>query len=101
MSKSLPGAKGAARRIPPIDSTDAVPVPYLVAATFADYRDDPDFVTSLARGLAVLLSFSTRRGRMTIAQVSQCTGIPRAAARRSLHTLATLGFAAVDEAGHF
>jgi len=87
--------------MPPIDTTDATPEPYLVADAFADYRDDPDFVTSLARGLAVMLAFSTKRGRMTIAQVSQCTGIPRAAVRRSLHTLATLGFAAVDESGHF
>jgi IclR family pca regulon transcriptional regulator len=38
---------------------------------------------------------------MSIAQVSRLTGIPRAAARRSLHTLAALGFVAVDEARRF
>ena len=63
--------------------------------------EDPDFVTALARGLAVLLSLSDKRRRMSIAQVSHLTGIPRAAARRSLHTLAKLGFVAADEARRF
>jgi IclR family pca regulon transcriptional regulator len=63
--------------------------------------DDPDFVTALARGLAVLLSLSDKRRRMSIAQVAHRTGIPRAAARRSLHTLAKLGFVAVDEHRRF
>lgn len=65
------------------------------------FGDDPDFVTALARGLAVLLALSDKRRRMSIAQVSHRTGIPRAAARRSLHTLVQLGFAAVDEARRF
>ena len=55
-------------------------------------------MTALARGLAVLLALSDKRRRMSIAQVSHRTGIPRAAARRSLHTLAKLGFVATDEA---
>jgi IclR family pca regulon transcriptional regulator len=63
--------------------------------------DDPDFVTALARGLAVLLSLSDKRRRMSIAQVAHRTGIPRAAARRSLHTLAKLGFVAMDEHRRF
>ena len=65
------------------------------------FGDDPDFVTALARGLAVLLALSDKRRRMSIAQVSHRTGIPRAAARRSLHTLAKLGFVAVDDARRF
>jgi len=65
------------------------------------FGDDPDFVTALARGLAVLLALSDKRRRMSIAQVSHRTGIPRAAARRSLHTLVKLGFAAVDDARRF
>ena len=73
----------------------------LLADTIARHRDDPDFVTALARGLAVLLTLSDKKRRMSIAQVSHRTGIPRAAARRSLHTLATLGFVAVDEARRF
>ena len=73
----------------------------LPAETIERLGDDPDFVTALARGLAVLLSLSDKRRRMSIAQVARLTGIPRAAARRSLHTLAKLGFVAVDEARRF
>jgi IclR family pca regulon transcriptional regulator len=65
------------------------------------YSEDPDFVTALARGLAVILTLSEKRRRISIAQVSYLTGIPRAAVRRSLHTLAKLGFAAMDDSKHF
>lgn len=73
----------------------------VAADTIARFDDDPDFVTALARGLGVLLALSDKRRRMSIAQVSHRTGIPRAAARRSLHTLAKLGFVAVDDARRF
>ena len=73
----------------------------LPADTIARFADEPDFVTALARGLAVLLALSDKKRRMSIAQVSHRTGIPRAAARRSLHTLEKLGFVAADEARHF
>jgi IclR family pca regulon transcriptional regulator len=73
----------------------------LVADTIAGFGDDPDFVTALARGLAVLLALSDKKRRMSIAQVSHRTGIPRAAARRSLHTLSKLGFVAADDARRF
>jgi IclR family transcriptional regulator, pca regulon regulatory protein len=54
---------------------------------------DPDFMTSLARGLAVIRAFSDQRRSLTIAQISHKTGIPRAAVRRCLHTLRQLGYA--------
>jgi len=73
----------------------------LAADTIAGFGDDPDFVTALARGLAVLLALSDKKRGMSIAQVSHLTGIPRAAARRSLHTLAKLGFVAADDARRF
>jgi IclR family pca regulon transcriptional regulator len=73
----------------------------MVAETIARHGDDPDFVTALARGLAVLLALSDKKRRMSIAQVSHRTGIPRAAARRSLHTLSKLGFVAADDARRF
>jgi IclR family pca regulon transcriptional regulator len=57
-----------------------------------DALTDPDFMTSLARGLAVLRAFSDSRKPQTIAQISQQTGIPRAAVRRCLHTLRQLGY---------
>ncbi|MDY7579764.1 IclR family transcriptional regulator C-terminal domain-containing protein [Herbaspirillum sp. RTI4] len=57
-------------------------------------------MTSLARGLAVINAFSGQRRTLTISQISQMTGIPRAAVRRCLHTLRALGYAAAD-GNHF
>jgi IclR family pca regulon transcriptional regulator len=48
-----------------------------------------------------MLTLSDKKRRMSIAQVSHRTGIPRAAARRSLHTLVKLGFVAEDDARRF
>jgi IclR family transcriptional regulator, pca regulon regulatory protein len=76
----------------PFFDADCVP-----ADTIRSFHDDPDFVTGLARGLAVLLALSDRRRHMSIAQLARRTGIPRAATRRALHTLEMLGFAASDE----
>jgi len=49
----------------------------------------------------VMLTLSDKKRRMSIAQISHRTGIPRAAARRSLHTLSKLGFVAADDARRF
>jgi IclR family pca regulon transcriptional regulator len=57
-----------------------------------DAMTDPSFMTSLARGLAVVQAFSDSRKPQTIAGISQKTGIPRAAVRRCLHTLRELGY---------
>jgi IclR family pca regulon transcriptional regulator len=59
-------------------------------------RADPNFMTSLARGLAVLQAFSDHRRSLTMAQISHRTGIPRASVRRCLHTLIELGYAHAD-----
>ena len=56
------------------------------------FSGDPNFMKSLARGLAVIRGFSSERRSMTIAQLSQKTGIPRAAVRRCLYTLNRLGY---------
>jgi len=48
-----------------------------------------------------MMALSEKRRRISIAQVSHVTGIPRAAARRSLHTLTKLGFVAMDDANLF
>jgi IclR family pca regulon transcriptional regulator len=58
-----------------------------------DALTDPSFMTSFARGLAVIRAFSDQRRTLTIAQISIHTGIPRAAVRRCLHTLKQLGYA--------
>jgi IclR family pca regulon transcriptional regulator len=66
-----------------------------------NFTGDPNFMTSLARGLAVIQAFSQRRHHLTISQVSAATGLSRAAARRCLYTLAKLGFAGSDDNRHF
>jgi IclR family pca regulon transcriptional regulator len=72
----------------------------LTIAEEIDALTDPSFMTSLARGLAVIRAFSDRRRSLTIAQISHKTGIPRAAVRRCLHTLKQLGYAD-SEANNF
>jgi len=57
---------------------------------------DPDFMTSLARGLHVIRAFSGVDRRLTIADVSRATGLTRAVVRRCLYTLRELGYAAND-----
>lgn len=57
---------------------------------------DPDFMTSLARGLAVIHAFEERKRHLTIAQISHRTEIPRASVRRCLHTLMKLGYVTTD-----
>jgi IclR family transcriptional regulator, pca regulon regulatory protein len=66
-----------------------------VTAESAD--GDPNFMTSLSRGLAVIRAFSQHRKKLSIAQISHHTGIPRAAVRRCLHTLARLGYVDFDQ----
>jgi IclR family transcriptional regulator, pca regulon regulatory protein len=57
---------------------------------------DPNIMTSLARGLVVIQAFSREQPALTISEISQKTGIPRAAVRRCLYTLHRLGFADTD-----
>jgi IclR family pca regulon transcriptional regulator len=57
---------------------------------------DPDFMTSLARGLLVLRAFSQQRPSQSISQISLRTSIPRAAVRRCLHTLMRLEYVGHD-----
>ncbi|MES2103987.1 MAG: IclR family transcriptional regulator C-terminal domain-containing protein [Pseudomonadota bacterium] len=54
---------------------------------------DPNFMSSLARGIAVIRAFSDQQRTLTISQISHKTGIPRAAVRRCLHSLKQLGYA--------
>ena len=54
------------------------------------------YVQSLDRGLAVISCFSAERPRLTLSEVARQTGVSRAAARRSLITLETLGYVGSD-----
>ncbi len=62
----------------------------------AERVSDPDFMETLARGLAVLRCFGEKQQPMTIAQASHETGLSRASVRRCLHTLTQLGYAAQE-----
>ncbi|WP_300654429.1 IclR family transcriptional regulator [Pseudomonas sp.] len=74
-----------------------VPPAYVSPAKrIADLSGDPNFMTSLARGLAVINAFQERKRHLTIAQISHRTEIPRAAVRRCLYTLMKLGYATTD-----
>lgn len=53
---------------------------------------DRDFVTALARGLEVIQAFGADSSEMTLSEVAQRTGLNVATVRRSLITLAQLGY---------
>lgn len=55
-----------------------------------------DFVQSLARGLAVIRAFDAEHPALTLSDAARRTGLTRAAARRFLHTLETLGYVRAD-----
>lgn len=57
-------------------------------------QNDGEYITSLARGLAVLRAFSKEHPEMTLSQVAGATHLSAATARRCLHTLVDLGYAA-------
>ena len=52
----------------------------------------PEFVASLERGLRVLQTFSREHPQLTLSEVASLTQLTPATARRSLHTLETLGY---------
>ncbi|HVO89465.1 MAG TPA: IclR family transcriptional regulator C-terminal domain-containing protein [Casimicrobiaceae bacterium] len=70
-------------------------------ARMAIPAEDRDFVAALARGFAVLRTFSYKRRRLSIAQISHRTGVSRASVRRSLHTLVVLGYVGEDDAQRY
>ena len=75
--------------------------PLMPSIPFDEYSGDPNFMTSLARGLAVIQAFSTQKRQLTISQISTKTGFSRAAVRRCLYTLIKLGFAGSDDSHNF
>ena len=51
-----------------------------------------DFVQSLARGLAVIRAFDAEHAELSLSEAARRADMPRAAARRFLRTLETLGY---------
>jgi IclR family pca regulon transcriptional regulator len=85
-------------QIPPTSSASAKPT---AAAALDVYIGDPNFMTSLARGLIVIQAFTQQSPQMTISQLSIKTGLSRAAVRRCLYTLTKLGFAAAEDGSRY
>lgn len=58
---------------------------------------DPNFMTSLARGLKVLEAFAELGPEQTVADLARHTGLPRGVVARCLHTLVVTGYVARDD----
>lgn len=96
-TSKAPRRIGKASTRPPAVTRDANVDKPSAAAEIGSHAGDPNYMASLARGLAVIRGFSQQRARMTIAQLSLRTGIPRAAVRRVLYTLTALGYVGSDD----
>ena len=70
----------------------------VVASDGDPFKGDPNFMASLARGLEVIQAFTPQRPVLSISQISQKTGIPRAAV---LYTLSKLGFVYAEDGKNF
>jgi IclR family pca regulon transcriptional regulator len=57
---------------------------------------DREFMTTLAKGLAVLRTFTVERSTMTLSETAAAADLTRATARRILRTLAALGYVEQD-----
>nr|WP_240196983.1 IclR family transcriptional regulator C-terminal domain-containing protein [Nonomuraea lactucae] len=57
-----------------------------------------EYLQSLARGLAVLVSLGSARGGLTLAGAAKATGLPRATVRRAILSLERLGYAVAEGA---
>jgi IclR family pca regulon transcriptional regulator len=85
---------------PPAPATPASAKP-TPASSLDVFTGDPNFMTSLARGLIVIQAFTQQNPQMTISQLSVRTGLSRAAVRRCLYTLTKLGFAGAEDGSRY
>jgi IclR family pca regulon transcriptional regulator len=89
-------------QITPAAPATTAPAPKITPAAALDaYTGDPNFMTSLARGLVVIQAFTQQSPQMTISQLSIKTGLSRAAVRRCLYTLTKLGFAGAEDGSRY
>jgi IclR family transcriptional regulator, pca regulon regulatory protein len=84
--------------LPPSPPVAPKPTP---ASSLDIFTGDPNFMTSLARGLIVIQAFTQQSPQMTISQLSVRTGLSRAAVRRCLYTLTKLGFAGAEDGSRY
>ena len=83
------------------NTVPAPPAKTTPSASLDGYAGDPNFMTSLARGLIVIQAFTQNSPQMTISQLSIKTGFSRAAVRRCLYTLTKLGFAGAEDGSRY
>ncbi len=57
---------------------------------------DPEYLSTLERGLKVLRAFDATRPEMALSEVAAATALPPAVARRCLNTLVALGYVRQD-----
>ena len=88
-----PPPAAAPTLVPPVKATPA--------QSLDVFTGDPNFMTSLARGLIVIQAFTPQSPQMTISQLSIRTGLSRAAVRRCLYTLTKLGFAGAEDGSRY
>jgi IclR family pca regulon transcriptional regulator len=79
----------------------ALRVALLPSSRIDSFSGDPNFMTSLARGLSVIQCFSHATSFLTVSQISQSTGFSRASVRRCLYTLSKLGLANSEDGTHY
>ena len=98
-SPAKPGASAVRKRAPAAEDEPLAPKSSVAtpASAIEALTGDPNFMSSLARGLAVIRAFSQQRRELTIAELSRRTDIPRAAVRRCLYTLAKLGYVGSED----
>jgi IclR family pca regulon transcriptional regulator len=79
--------------LPPLPAAAVVP-----AAWTRRSKEElgPEFVESLARGMAVMTAFGEGREKLSLTAVAEITGLAKATARRSLITLEHLGYVASE-----
>ncbi|KRA53084.1 IclR family transcriptional regulator C-terminal domain-containing protein [Devosia sp. Root635] len=63
----------------------------------AEHPDDPEFIKSLAKGLAVIEAFDADAPQMTLSRIASKVGLSPGSARRVLLTLTTLGYVGYSE----
>lgn len=67
------------------------------SATLDKHADNPDFLSSFARGLIIFEVLSQSKRAQTISDIAKETGFPRATVRRGLYTLTELGYVIQDD----
>ena len=97
----IPSAGASRPSAPTLVEAAPRPAEFKSSASLDEFTGDPNFMTSLARGLLVIQSFSPQTPQMTISQLAAKTGLSRAAVRRCLYTLTKLGFAGIEDGSRY